>query len=449
MVRDIVVYYRENDRPVVDVIVPEQDITTGVVQLIVLEGRLGEIRVEGNEWFSSRFLADQVRMEPGDIFDEGELRDDLRWVNNNPFRDVNFIYTPGKERGTADLVLQTEDRFPVRFFAGYEDSGNDLTDDSRYFAGFNWGDALLLDHQMNYQYTTNPDGKKLRAHSGSYIMPLPWRHTWTFFGSYVETKADVPAPFNLEGVSWQASTRYAVPLRDIGPYRHEWTGGFDFKQTNNNLEFGGIAVVNTPTEICQWVVGYDASMQDAWGGTTAGIQSFISPGGWTEKNRTANFQTLRAFANDEYVYTVASLDRVTRLPEDFTLGTRFKYQFANANLLPSEQFGLGGYQTVRGYDEREANGDGGYLVSLEVRTPPVSISDGTIPDQLQFLAFWDYGCTFNRTLLPGEDPNSVGPGVRYVITPYFSFRFDYGFQLYQAVAGRHGSRGHIGAVLSY
>lgn len=457
IVRDIIIYYRNNERPVVDVIVPEQEITGGIIQLVVIEAKLGEVRVEGNKWFSSEDLADDVRIKPGENFDEEILRSDLRWINNNPFRDVNFIYTPGKNPGTADLELQVKDRFPIRVFAGYEDTGNDLTGDERFLTGLNATDIFGTDQQLNYQYTTDPTGKKLVAHTGSYIIPLPWRHTLTFFGGYAESKADVVAPFTLEGVSWQVSTRYLVPLPDIGPYQHEAQAGFDFKQSNNNLEFGGATVTNTPTEILQWMLGYDGSMKDEWGATTAGISLFVSPGGWTDKNRTANFQIYQAFATDEYVYGIVDFDRVTRLPWDFTLNTRFKYQFSNANLLGSEQFGLGGYQTVRGYDEREANGAEGYNTSVELRTPTLSLGDlvgiNGAKDQLQFLFFWDYGVTGNRTLLPGEDPNmvlsGVGPGVRYAINPYLSFRFDYGFQLVQAVATRHNSRGHIGVVLSY
>jgi len=457
LVRDIVIYYREHDRPVVDVIVPEQEITSGVIQLVVIEARLGEVRVEGNEWFSSEMLADDVRIKPGETFDEEILRDDLRWINNNPFRDVNFVYTPGKQPGTADLVLQTKDRFPVRIFGGYEDSGNDLTDDSRYLTGLNWGNAFELDQQLNYQYTTNPDGKKLTAHSGSWVIPLPWRHTLNFFGSYVESKADVVAPFSLEGISWQASTRYNAPLPDLCDYLHEVVFGFDFKQSNNNLEFGGTTVTNTPTEILQFVIGYDGSLKDDWGATTAGINFFVSPGSWTAKNTTPNFQVYQAFAMADYMYGVVDAERITALPCDFTLSNAFKYQFANKNLLGSEQFGLGGYQTVRGYDEREANGAEGFLIRNELRTPSVSIGEFVgfpeLKDQLQFLVFWDYGETGNRTLLPGEDPHILasgyGPGVRYVINPYLSVRFDYGFQLYQAVAGRHNSRGHLGVILAY
>ena len=37
LVKSIIVYYREHDRPVVDVAVPAQDITNGVLQIVVLE----------------------------------------------------------------------------------------------------------------------------------------------------------------------------------------------------------------------------------------------------------------------------------------------------------------------------------------------------------------------------------------------------------------------------
>lgn len=153
-----------------------------------------------------------------------------------------------------------------------------------------------------------------------------------------------------------------------------------------------------------------------------------------------------------------TLERVTKLPWDFSWMAKGTAQFAHRNLLASEQLGVGGSTTVRGYDEREANGDEGYLASTEIRTPPVSLGvavglDKAI-DQLQFLAFFDYGVAENRILLPGEDPHvqlaSVGPGLRYAISPWLSVRFDYGWQLYDtALNPRYNSRGHLGVIIAY
>jgi hemolysin activation/secretion protein len=461
--REVIIFYREHDRPIVDVSVPEQDITNGIVQFVVVRGVLGQVKIEGNRWFSAKLFESSVTIQPGEIIKASKVAQDLSWINNNPFRQANAVFTPGQKPGETDLILRVKDRFPVRFYGGYEDSGNDLTGDERWQMGFNWGNAFNLDHQFNYQFTTDNDVEKLRAHSGSYIIPLPWRHRLTFFGSYVESKADISNPLlDLTGESWQTSARYAIPLPNFGAYSHEVDGGFDFKSSNNNLEFGGAQVFNTTTEVAQWVGDYNSNLKDRWGSTSLSSTLVLSPGGLTENNTDEAFQAARSFAKSDYVYLKLGLERVTRLPEDFSLILRGALQVSDGNLLGSEQFGLGGYSTVRGYDEREANGDEGYLLSAEVRSPPISFMALTgissvvkeLTDQLQLLAFFDYGQVQNVDLLPGEDPHvqlaSVGPGFRYALSSYMSLRFDYGWQLYDTgLNQRNNSRGHVGVVISY
>lgn len=459
LTRELVLFYRQNDQPVINVILPEQDITSGVVQLLVLEGRLGHVKAEENRWFASKALEGQVRLRSGEIVGEKRLTEDLEWLNENPFRQVNAIFTPGQKTGETDLILKTKDRFPVRFYTGYEDSGNDLTGDERILAGVNWGNAFGLDHQLNYQITGDGHFNKLLAHSGSYMVPLPWRHRLAVFGSYVTSHADTPNPLiELKGKSFQVSGRYTIPLMSFDPYKHEFTVGADFKQSNNNLEFGGARVFNTTTDIAQCVLDYSSSVKDPFGKTTFDASLFYSPGDLTRRNRALDFQAARNLATPNYKYARFSLEHLTRLPWDFTWTIKAGYQVADGNLLGSEQMGLGGYSTIRGYDEREANGDGGYLVSTEIRTPPISlaplVNSSFVKDQFQFLGFFDYGTTENHTLLLGEDPHiqlaSIGPGIRYSISPYLSLRFDYGWQLYNTgLNSRNNSRGHLGIVLAY
>lgn len=458
--RRVVEYYRSHDRPVVDVVVPEgQDITSGVIQFVVVEGRLGKVNVEGNHWFDTEMLEEQIRLMKGALIGEKALLSDINWLNNNPFRLVNPVIARGERVGETDLTLKVKDRFPVRFYSGYEDSGNDLTGDERVLMGFNWGNAFLLDQQLNYQFTGDLHFNKLTAHSGSWVIPLPWRHRLTFFGSHAETKADIANPlFNMGGHSWQTSSRYAVPLPGMGAYAHEASAGFDFKQSNNNLEFGGANVFNTTTEIAQWIFGYSGSFRDDWGSSGVDSSMVYSPGGMLERNKDSYFQVARANSFAEYKYARFDMNRTTRLPEDFAWIVKAGCQISDGNLLGSEQMGLGGYSTVRGYDEREANGDEGYFATTEIRTPPVSLGQVLgLPrqdDQLQFLGFFDYGGTSNRILLPGENENiqlaSTGFGLRYAITQYMSLRFDYGFQLHDTgLNPRYNSRGHLGLVVSY
>jgi hemolysin activation/secretion protein len=462
LVQAIIVYYRQHDRPVVDVAVPAQDITNGVLQVVVLEARVGRVTAAGNHWFSSDQITDGVYLHPGDTIDSRQLEANLDFLNQNPFRTTDVVYRPGEKLGETDLTLQTRDRFPARVFVGYEDSGDIETGIDRYFVGFNHGNLFGLGQQLNYQYTTSGNFDSLRAHSGSYIIPLPWEHTLTFFGSYVDTKGQLPALFGVEGRSYQISGRYNVPLPTFSvaklTYKQSVSAGFDYKYNNNSLEFGNAVAAGTLYDVDQFVLSYNGIETDPWGRTSFDENLYISPGGFDHNNEDAAFNTAHTGATADYVYNTLVLERLTRLPEDWSLILRGTLQTSNANLAPSEQLGFGGYDTVRGYDEREVNTDSGFIFTTEVRSPTISIGDfahvAQFKDQLQFLAFWDYGAGSNHNPLPGEPSeiplSSLGLGLRYTINTYLSVRYDYAFQLLRTgFDNDHGSRSDIGVVLSY
>jgi len=459
LTRAIVAYYRDHDRPVVNVYVPEQSITSGFVQIVVVESKVEKVDATGARWFSNQYLRQDVRLRPGDPISSSEMRSDLDWINRNPFLQSNLMLAPGNGPGTTDVLLRTQDRFPLRIYTGYEDSGNQFTGENRILTGFNYGNLFGVGQQLSYQFTTGTDVNKFTAHSGTYIIPLPWQHELTFFGSYSDTSANVGSGFDSGGVNWQVSGRYEVPLPGTAHFSESVTGGFDFKRSNNSLAFGVVSLSNNSTDVDQFVLNYQASLLDDYGSTSASAAGFWSPGGISSYNNTADFMMQRAGAKVDYAYGQFNLNRITRLPFDFTWTVRGEVQESNANLLPSEELGLGGYDTVRGYEEREVNGDDGFLVSTEVATPPVSLAQlvgcSVVKDQLQFLGFVDYGGTSLHQATPSDvNPNTnllgVGPGVRYAITPYLSFRFDYGFQMIDTGFGNgEHSRAHIGVVVSY
>jgi hemolysin activation/secretion protein len=472
--RDIVLYCRSNDRPLVDVLYREQDVSNGVLQVIFLEAKLGSIKIQdkaGNEftngWTKASYLQAAMRTQVGDPIGERQVVSDLEWLSRrNPYRKVDLLYQSAGKFGESDLVLRIDERRPFSVFAGYEDTGSEVTDDNRILAGFSWANTFgLHDHLLNYQFTANPTFDQLRAHSASYSIPLPWRHSIRLLGSYVEVIGDVGRGITLEGDSYEASFRYDIPLPMINRYQHELSLGVDFKSSENALEFNQLQFLNTPTEIFQLMLGYNGAVSDRLGQTTIGIQGFYSPGDVTDKNTDEYFggngQTTvgaHQFAKAEYKYARASLDRTTRLPYDFSWLFRAAGQISDGNLLTSEQLGLGGYATVRGYEEREANGDQGWLISNELRTPSFTptklVSENGYGDNLQFLGFWDYGVTQNKLLMAREDPHeilsSIGLGVRYTIRENFSFRFDYGWQLNDTgLNDDHNGRAHLGAILRF
>jgi len=462
LVADIVLWCREQDHPIIDVVVPQQDITNGVLQLIFIEGRVGEVKVQGNKWFSSKDLREEIRLRSGDDIRASQLESDVNWINRNPFHTSNILFTPSKETGRTDIILDTKDRFPVRPYVGYENTGNTLTGEDRYEAGFNWGDAFFLGHQLNYQYMTSGDNTSLTAHSGSYIMPLPWRHTLTLFGSISDSQTTL-TDFTIKGSGAQLGFRYDIPLPGITSlYDHSVQFGYDWKQSDNSLEFGSIPVNTGTTDIQQVVFGYQAKITDPLGTTSVNPQVFWSPGHFDKYQSDTAYNTSRSGASSEYSYLRFEMTRTTRLPADFSLFHDFQWQVSDGNLLPSEQLQFGGSQSIRGYNEWDLSGtDEGWLIRNELRFPTLSFGkifgEKAYQDQLQLLTFFDYGQAWSHrgqiTLNNGKAQDhpcmaSVGPGLRYTINSYLSLKTDYGFQL-DDTGDLKGSRWAISAILSY
>lgn len=460
-----VLQFRDRDHPLVDVVIPEQDISSGSVQILALEFRAGSVRAEGANWFSDGLLLPNVRTRPGDRIVGSSLVEDVNWLNQNPFRRVDLVYERAQEPGRTDIALRVADRLPFRPFSGYENTGTESTERGRTYLGFNWGNALWLDHQLSYQFTSSPDfwndpsdKPRSASHSASYFIPLPWRHTLTLFGSYSESVPKIDRNFHQIGRSAQLSGRYGIPLPAVEQLSHDLTIGFDWKRSNNDLEFGGASVSSSSADVAQWMLGYSASRPDDWGSSSASLNLFASPGGFNGHNSDASFRLQRSNADSRYVYGRLSLERATPLPLDTVWSLRFQGQLSNAALLSSEQLGLGGSTSVRGYEERIANGDQGITLVNELRSPEFSpmraITGKEESDRLQLLAFWDYGIANNRNPGAGDVKtahlSSVGLGLRYSLAPYVSLRFDYGWALMTPPGKSDRSqRPHLGLTVSY
>ena len=142
--RDVIEYYRGEGFPVVNVIVPKQTVRDGVVQFVVTEARVGKVIVEGAKWFNPDKFKDEVSLREGDKVDGDQLQEDIRWLNTNPFRSTDLAFQPGEAAGSTDVILEVNDRMPVRFFFTYDNYGIDLTGKNRLSTGFNFGNLFNL-----------------------------------------------------------------------------------------------------------------------------------------------------------------------------------------------------------------------------------------------------------------------------------------------------------------
>lgn len=465
-------WYRAHGLPVVDVTFPEQNVTGGTVQAVVSVYRLGQIRVEGNNWFSGDVLRNEMQIEPDRPIDLSILKSDLNRINRNPFRNVNAILARSQTVGDTDLVLHVDDRLPLRVYGSYDNNGLPVTGRDRYSVGFNWGNAFGLDQQFSYSFMTSPDlwgdrsrgaghsgAPRLMAHSINYLAPLPWGDFLNIFGSYVEQVPNLGPNFDQVGHSFQMSLRYQKELPTLLGISQQLQAGFDYKRSDNNLAFGGTKIFANATNVEQFLLIYGGTRPDSLGQTAIENQLVVSPGGLSDGNSTSGFVASGvAGAKANYIYDNLQITRVTYLPEELSAIVRLDAQVASAELLPSEQLGAGGTDSVRGYDPRVFNGTQGFLASLELRSPTYhplqSYFDPGVQDSAQLLVFYDSAFVSDLHAQTAQAKSaslqSIGFGLRYGIGRYLDLSFDYGWQLDRAPGATSlGSLMGLSVTLAY
>ena len=471
--RDVVKYYRKTDYPVVNVSVPEQDVTNGFVYVVVTEARLGQAQVEGGNYFRPDVLSRYVHLPQGQRLSETQLQDELRWLNESPFRRVNIEMNPGDRYSETDITFKVKDRLPWQFYTGYDDTGTRLTSLERVKFGAIWGNAFGKDHTASYQLTASPNFEDLVSHSGVYVIPLRNHDKFIMYGSYASTHPY--QNFGSYGIQHdghygEAGFMYDKKLRTHHFSKDSWyeqraNAGFQYKNMNSLLDFGQNNLFQLPTlEVGQITLGYNGYYYSKTGLWTLTGNLNISPGGFSSYNNNRTFERYRHDATADYCYGNVKIENFRKLGERFRTYFKVEGQAANRNLVGSEMFGMGGYGSVRGYDTYFLSADNALLTTLELQTAPISLGLNRrfgIKDADQFSThvFYDHAIGWNNHALnpyyfDNEYLNSVGVGFRYNLQPYFNIRCDYGWQLnrndyLKQYHDLHGSgRAHLSVTFS-
>ncbi len=121
---------------------------------------------------------------------------------------------------------------------------------------------------------------------------------------------------------------------------------------------------------------------------------------------------------------------VQLLAPDTLFLLRGDIQLADQELLPVEQFGLGGQGSVRGYRQDVRLTDNGAFASAEVRLPILRIPEWE--GVLQVTPFIDVGTTWNSGNSEDLDPSSLvglGLGLQWQQGDRITARLDWGIPL--------------------
>lgn len=456
-------YYAKKNYPLIWVLVPpEQDISHGQIQMVILKSKWGKLKIIDNKYTPEERIKEAVSVKEGQYVNAASLLDDVTWLEYDPFRTIDVIYEQGERLGTTNVILRLKERFPFLVYSQYKNSPYQIAGPSRWKAGFNWGHLLGREHELDGEFSCANDPHRWWTLSMNYRIPFPWRDFFKFYGTYVSSR---PTPEELlmpDGTIskcfyWQIGTRYEMRFKKWGNFSHMLTLGYDYKDSKNFLNYDINANVGQIV-INQAVIRYEGAQSRPNQSLLFGVSLYKSFGKTFQSSENIISNSIfKRRHHTNYGYGIFNLDYVKKIWNDqFTWILNAILQATYEQLLSLDQFALGGHLTCRGYEESMAIADRGILLKNEIRTPAVSLNS-RIKDELQFLAFMDFGYLnhVNRYILNKNNATflSVGPGFRYRIGPYVDIRFDYGFEL-KSIYGKifendFHSRGHFEANLSF
>ncbi len=429
--------YREKGYVTSRAYLPPQTVESGKLVIKVVEGKMGELTIKGNKYFSSGLLRREITTKPGGYFDYQDFLKAMKYINEHPDRSVRSNLVPGREPGTTDVVLEVKDRLPVHVGFEADNWASRELGRYRYAVNFQHNNLLGCDDRL-YLAALMSAGDQLELQQGRYTYPLS--NTWTVGGNFLLTKTDLGREFAALDTHGTGAVYGVFTRKDmINTQALQLSGNLAFDM--KDIKDYSLGEMTSHDELRMARAGLEGDVLDAWGRNIIGIEEAAGipnlMGGMDPKDPMASRQN----SGGRFQKQTLNYYRLQALPLGTSLLLKNNFQYSNNNLPATEQFQIGGPVSVRAYAPAEYSGDSGYYSSAELSIPfyglsrnmAVPFSTAKLYDAIRFVTFFDVGGVSSRTVMPGEKGDHMlkgyGLGVRFNPGPDTAFRVEAGFPI--------------------
>jgi hemolysin activation/secretion protein len=404
---------------------------TGNIKIQIVEGAIETIEIEGTESLQDYVRA---RLELGATrpLNNSQLEDRLRLLKTDPlFKNIEASLRAGTGVGQSILkvIVQEASLFSgdvsIDNYSPPSIGGERLGLDLGYRNLLGLGDGITVSYRPRFD---NFDTYNLDF---SLTVPInPNNGTLQFRSSLAEFSIN-QEPFkslNIRGDSQLYELSYRQPF--VRNPREEFAMSLGFTyQTGQTFTFAGPTPFgfgpeedgSTTTSVLKFGQEYiSRSVNGAWAFRS---QFNFGLGLFDVTNNAAPIPDAHFFS------WLLQAQRVQVIDENNFLILQLDLQLAPNPLLPSQQFVIGGGQSVRGYRQNVLAGDNGLRFSIEDRMTVMRNSSGD--STLQLIPFLDGGTVWND----GDNPNAIGSDDTFIIslglgllwqpTKGLNLRFDY------------------------
>lgn len=448
--------HRDRGYGIVQIVVPEQDITHGTVQLRVVQPRVGRITVEGNKHFDEENIRRSVpALKEGETPNSSQVARNLQMLSEHPVKETSIVLRSGAREGEIDVDMRVKDDRPWRFIFTLDNTGTSETGYWRAGIGYQHTNLFNRDHIFTAQYVTSPTNMSdVNIYALGYRAPYyRLNSSFDFVAGYSDVNSGIVQNlFSVSGSGTIFGARWNYYLPKWSELEQKLVTGLDYRAFQNQVTFTGTGQGLVPdVTIHPASLTYAGLLRMAAAELSfyAGISANV-PGG--NDGQDDDFAAARANATADYTILRYGASYIRAFANNWQVRGAVTGQYTSDALVPGEQFGLGGPDTVRGYLLREIANDRGYAAQLELYTPDLAPAAG-LPQayRARLLAFYDLGQVKRNDALPGEQESqfiaSAGIGLRVTYSKSVSLRLD-AAQILRAAGTRETDDQRVSAALA-
>jgi len=377
---------------------PEQDISTGTIVIVVVAGRLeGEvlIRKEESARIRTEILQEMARtsIDKGNALKTTRLERSLLLMNDLPGISAQATMEKGETPGSTKMIIDAQEGPLLNSYLNVDNSGNRYTGTIQSTAALSINDPLGIGDQLSMAVVGAEDFFQGQVNYSGQILPNGLKGNLNYSGLYYRLGKEFE-DLESDGRADTLGASLAYPLVRRRSYSFWSTLLYEYRM----LDDYALGVQTKERTINTGSIELSCNVYDQMGGGgLTNLQISLKTGDvalGVEIDAITDAAT--AGAEGAYAAFTYSGSRLQRLSGDFTAYVSATGQLTGENLDSSEKFILGGPYGIRSYPVGEAVGDEGHSFTAELR---YDLHQLYTWGQFQLIAFIDSG-----TITLHEDP---------------------------------------------
>lgn len=424
---------------------PPQEVGDSV-KLRVVHPSLAKIDVHGQRHSSeANVLRSLPSLQAGGSLNVRALARDIGLSNESQAREVAVTLKQGAQPDTLAADIEVRDRRPWSVLVSADNSGTDVPARSRMSVALQHANLFDRDHTLTLSYTTSPEAwSDVEQYGLFYTAPIyAWASSITAYAFHSSVNSGVIGDyFDVSGSGDFAGVGFSRRLWPVSGWRPMLRLAVDDRLFKDDTTFTGMAIGHD-VRSRPVTVELGARKEAAWGQAGFYVDYLRNLSGGSHGDDVAYAAVRQGADPNWHLWRLGGSFRAD-MPKGLAIFGKASAQSACGPLIPGEQFGIGGQDSVRGLETRQVLGDSGIQASLELWSPPLFRS-------VTLVGFYDYGRVTREQPPAGtsasEEAQSVGVGIRWQIGKQANMALDYG-NLVEGVTGRPAGDGRLYASMS-